>query len=782
MRDVAALAEALASSLRQLRLPEELSRRVRGLASLRQDPEAMGRVLAAAMRDEAHGLLVIDDYHNARSSPESELLIATLVAHSRLRLLLTSRSRPSWLTSRMAIYGEALVVGRPELAFTDEEARLVLTSQTSHSDPALLSQSQGWPAVIGLAALRGELQADLSRSLLPADLYQYFAEDIYRDITPELRRSLFAIALGGATSIEILRRLLGSKFDAHVFEATERGFITRLGTTGVFQIHPLLRTFLVSKLREVAPDDAASLVEEAVNGLAAANKWDECLAALTEFPQRDLVVSLLSRALVDLLASGRVATVSAWVSLAHKIGCDDPILLMAEAEVALRGGDDARAQAIAERASELLADPELSAQAHVVAARAAHLRGSGEAARNHTQRARELTAVTATRIAALWLEFLSAVEDQDPAAQVVLEQLREATDDSPEHTLRLINAEAFIRFETQGDVRAAVRELELGYGLLSHVYDPMLRTTFLNLCASSHLYLADYTGSIEFAEQQAENARNYGLDFVTDHALLSRAGALTGLRKLGLARRVLQELDARADQSSAFVVGHTRVKRARLKAATGDIKGAEVVLQSPMPTGVSQAFRGEWLGTQALLQAALGRSESATRLSREARELSSHADPRHLADLALAVAAVQEGLGEASGQTARNKLSGVIKGGYLDAVVFACRAFPPLARVAAEDEALAPELTRLLASSHDVDIGRAAGLAMPRELRTNERLSRRERDVYELLVQGRSNREIAKTLFIGESTAKVHVRHIFEKLGVHTRVEAVAAGRTIEDF
>src|SRR6266851_5715131 len=179
MRDVAALAEALASSLRQLRLPEELSRRVRGLASLRQDPEAMGRVLAAAMRDEAHGLLVIDDYHNARSSPESELLIATLVAHSRLRLLLTSRSRPSWLTSRMAIYGEALVVGRPELAFTDEEARLVLTSQTSHSDPALLSQSQGWPAVIGLAALRGELQADLSRSLLPADLYQYFAEDIY---------------------------------------------------------------------------------------------------------------------------------------------------------------------------------------------------------------------------------------------------------------------------------------------------------------------------------------------------------------------------------------------------------------------------------------------------------------------------------------------------------------------------------------------------------------------------------------------------------------------------
>jgi len=58
-------------------------------------------------------------------------------------------------------------------------------------------------------------------------------------------------------------------------------------------------------------------------------------------------------------------------------------------------------------------------------------------------------------------------------------------------------------------------------------------------------------------------------------------------------------------------------------------------------------------------------------------------------------------------------------------------------------------------------------------------LTPRELEVYELLAQGRSNRSIAETLFISESTAKLHVQHIFEKLGVHSRAEAVAVGEDL---
>lgn len=52
-------------------------------------------------------------------------------------------------------------------------------------------------------------------------------------------------------------------------------------------------------------------------------------------------------------------------------------------------------------------------------------------------------------------------------------------------------------------------------------------------------------------------------------------------------------------------------------------------------------------------------------------------------------------------------------------------------------------------------------------------LSERERDVLRLLVQGRSNDEIAERLGISRSTAKFHLRHIFDKLGVGNRSEAI---------
>jgi DNA-binding NarL/FixJ family response regulator len=53
-------------------------------------------------------------------------------------------------------------------------------------------------------------------------------------------------------------------------------------------------------------------------------------------------------------------------------------------------------------------------------------------------------------------------------------------------------------------------------------------------------------------------------------------------------------------------------------------------------------------------------------------------------------------------------------------------------------------------------------------------LSPREEEILHRLCDGGSNREIARELFISESTVKSHLRRIFKKLGVHDRTQAVA--------
>jgi len=54
-------------------------------------------------------------------------------------------------------------------------------------------------------------------------------------------------------------------------------------------------------------------------------------------------------------------------------------------------------------------------------------------------------------------------------------------------------------------------------------------------------------------------------------------------------------------------------------------------------------------------------------------------------------------------------------------------------------------------------------------------LSSRERQVLELVSEGRSNKEIAAELYVSEFTAKRHVQNILRKLGVHSRWEASAS-------
>jgi len=72
-----------------------------------------------------------------------------------------------------------------------------------------------------------------------------------------------------------------------------------------------------------------------------------------------------------------------------------------------------------------------------------------------------------------------------------------------------------------------------------------------------------------------------------------------------------------------------------------------------------------------------------------------------------------------------------------------------------------------------------ATLAREREVREDAgrvlgQLTERERQILDMLARGQRNNDIAQSLFISPQTVQTHVRNILRKLGVHSKLEAVA--------
>ena len=52
-------------------------------------------------------------------------------------------------------------------------------------------------------------------------------------------------------------------------------------------------------------------------------------------------------------------------------------------------------------------------------------------------------------------------------------------------------------------------------------------------------------------------------------------------------------------------------------------------------------------------------------------------------------------------------------------------------------------------------------------------LTKRESEILDLLVEGKTVQQIAASLYLSSATVHEHVTHIYRKLGVHTRAQCV---------
>jgi DNA-binding NarL/FixJ family response regulator len=185
-------------------------------------------------------------------------------------------------------------------------------------------------------------------------------------------------------------------------------------------------------------------------------------------------------------------------------------------------------------------------------------------------------------------------------------------------------------------------------------------------------------------------------------------------------------------------------------------------------------MKGEVLASRALALATLGRIDEARATAANAEASTNGIEAQTLARCVRAVAAVKS---RQFGMTdvAEHMLDHAYRVGAVDPVVTAYRANSDLLSLLLATATMTGRTVFILARAGDQALADMLGLSAAERLDPISTLSRREREVYELVRLGLSNKEIAGRLFISEGTVKVHVHHVFDKLGIRSRT-ALALG------
>jgi ATP/maltotriose-dependent transcriptional regulator MalT len=759
--DVAALAAGVADAL-ALTLGSE-GRRLRESVGLAVGVDTRPDTLAALMAEHlppTSPLLVLDDFHHV-SDAWAAHFIELLLEQARLKALIASRKKPSWATARRILYGEIFELRSPLLAMDREEATEVLGADRAADVNQLLLAAEGWPAVIGLAALTGS-----SNNLnLHDSLYDYFADELLRVVPAALRPHLLTLALLPSLTAASLELFRGSGI---ISLAVDLGFVS-VDQKHLRGFHPLLRNFLVRRASDDDTDELAAALDTVSDHLIKNCSWDDALALLDEFPSADECLrNLIDLGSAELLRAGRVSTVERLVAMAHDSGLSFPALDLAEAEVAFRKGRHHTAHALAVRAAT---SPDIATEdvvrSLILAGRSAALADNFDRSIECYELAYAAAVTAADKINALWGQLMAANFLEKADTSDILDELLALSHDSDEALLRVAMAHFSSTCWARGNLRDCLNHYRSSEYLAERSSDALLVSAYLQTFAHAHILVGEYDAALQIADRLDHIIEDQNLHFARPVALGTRGYAQFGLGQYGDAALTADQLEREATKlRDDHCVLNARHIKVRILLASAEFREAVRICRIPRSGNPAPSMIGEILVARGLAYMCLHDWEHGTESLREARAITRSLEAEGMAIWTEAVSAALQELPHARDAVTAG-IDHLERTAYVDGFVVAARACP-----------------RLMASLHpfedrlDSVASRALLFPTPQE---TVGLSPREREVAELISVGLTNREIAESLIISEATVKVHVRHILEKLGARSRVE-VARRLAVRDI
>ncbi|MEO8290554.1 MAG: LuxR C-terminal-related transcriptional regulator [Gaiellaceae bacterium] len=758
---------------------KRLEQRLRVAQSPETAAQPLAELLAEDLRDwPPEAWLVIDDYHELADSAPSEEFVAALLELAPVQLLVTTRKRPGWVTARRTLHGEVTEIVDDQLAMTNEEARAVLAKIPKEAVSALVDRAEGWPALIGLARLSAA--AGLPEAKFADALFRYFAEEFLRREPEPVRSFMLAASVPVSIDLRSAREVFGL--------AEAEGALNRLQEEGVLhdvvggglRFHPLLREFLRKKLEAEDPELEGRLRALAVEDARLGGRLEEAFELALEGGAVETATAIASEASSSLLDAGRIETVERWLSAcgAHALG--EPALGLARAEILLRRDRYAEAAAAALDLAEHLpaGDPRRS-RAWYVAGWASHLMSDDERALECYLMARDTALDPRDAQDALWAATAPAAELDSAAVGGLVTELEALAGGDREASIKLVPGRV-IRASQEGSLAGLWESVAPLIEPASCTPDPAVRTIFFLNAAYLAAARADYETAFELAAKSLATCDEFRLGIVRRmFCLCQRAAAEMGLRRLQDAQRTLKEIAELDGGTNRALASEQRILTAKLAVMSG--RPERLLVKTSQSGGLDEPAwaAGELLGLVAIAAAAGGDPERARAEAQPSQALTGWVEGRFYSRFAFLIAGLLEGRPDAADEAGRLIIAAA-EAGIADAAVVAYRAYPPLLGVLGNDAQALEVMRPIIRSANDHALAAEAGIEIPGpDRRERPLLTAREEEVLRLMCEGLGNAEISQRLFISEKTTKVHASHIFEKLGVRSRVQAVLAAQSM---
>jgi LuxR family maltose regulon positive regulatory protein len=797
----ARLLQSISTALDELLVPPAPTRRLR---RRRIPPGAWPTLLNSIGARPEPVVLVLDDVHLLHAPAViGDLTHLVRDAPENLRIVLSTRSDPALPLERYRLWGRLTDIRAADLAMTSDETRVVLgavgVELEAEDVEALRARTEGWPAAIRLAAISLRSAEDPRRFLADfnADnraISDYLLTEVVATQPPDLRLFLLRTSIADRLTPELATRLTG-RFDAGAVLAdlVRNELFVRASDHDpvVYRYHPLFRSFLRAQLARERPQEVRDLharvaawsdrdgspMEWLRHALGAADWEMSARAATAAWPQ--------------LACFDAPATTRKLVETVPREAREQHASLALLDALALAGRNELQeSRRRVELAGQLPEQPETRAQLDALRAfvhmSLARLDGDLEELALRSQQLLELSSAgrvggvderRALRATALCNLGLVALLNRDvDAAEEALEealevaQLAQATFACVASLGQLALLEAArgrlrrsaelaheavdlaTRHGWAGSLHTVTAQLARGW-VSFHWAEPVLAEGYLNEAAAVARKSGDRPGKAVSALLSAHCLAAHGQAGAAE-ALRRLRGTLAEVRGLlvppllaGLFAAAMPSLlAARGDLEEARAAldraprdhPEVAVVAARLALAQADPEGARRLVEAALEPPASQPGRVEaWL-LKALAERGLRERAVAQESLERALQL---AAPEHYRSVFLA-----------GGPAARAALVELIRAGT------AHRSFVAELIAVFDDRAPSVELT-------------------PAEVL--EPLSEREKAILRYLPTMMSNVEIAEEVYLSINTVKTHLRHIYRKLGVARRRDAVERARQL---